>query len=135
MHASPQSFEVYIDRSLGRNIVPGALRALGITVHTEHDVFGDRTPPVPDEEWLERVGREGWVAFTKDTRIRYRASETDALVRFGVRAFVLSSGNATGRQQAEIYVANLLAIRAAATSPGPYVYAVRRSGIERLASP
>lgn len=80
MLASLLPFEVYVDRSLGRTVVAEALRNEGVTVHTEFEVFDDPRPAVSDERWLERVGREGWVAFTKDTRIRYRTSETGALV-------------------------------------------------------
>ena len=135
MPPEPQSFEVYIDRSLGRHIIAEALGGLGIVVRTEHDVFGDREVPVADEEWLKRAGREGWIVFSKDTKIRYRSRETEALVQYGVRAFVLSSGNLTGPEQAECFVRNIEAITAAAQQPGPFVYAVRRSAIERLSSP
>ena len=49
-----------------------------------------------DEEWLAEVGRRGWVVLTKDTRIRYRTTELAALMRSGVTAFVLTSGNLRG---------------------------------------
>jgi hypothetical protein len=34
--------EFFIDRSLGRHIVPNALRNAGVTVHTMADVYGER---------------------------------------------------------------------------------------------
>ena len=38
----------------------------------------DEAQEVADDEWLERAGREGWIVFTKDKRIRYRHVEIEA---------------------------------------------------------
>ena len=58
--ASPP--ELFIDRSLGRHIVPDALRAAGATVHTMADVYGERFGQgLSDEEWLRDAGSvAGW---------------------------------------------------------------------------
>ncbi len=70
MPSSDEPLEIYVDRSLGQLIVPEALRGLGIAVKTEVEVFGVVPAGVPDGVRLERAGREGWVVFTKDGRIR-----------------------------------------------------------------
>jgi hypothetical protein len=123
---------VFVDRGLGRYLVPQALREAGLTVVTMAEVFGDREQQVEDDEWLERAGREGWVVFTKDKRIRYRHVEIEAIRLHRVKAFVLASGNLTGQQQAGRLVENLERIRAATESPGPFVYAVYEKRILRL---
>lgn len=52
--------EFFIDRSLGRHIVPDALRAAGATVHTMADVYGERIGQgLSDEEWLREAGERG----------------------------------------------------------------------------
>ena len=44
---------------------------------------------IQDLIWLRVVGRNGWVVLTKDSRIRYRRNEMEALLSSGVRSFVL----------------------------------------------
>ncbi len=112
--------------------MPEAVRRLGLTVHTEVEVFGDVPEGVPDAAWLERAGREGWIVFTKDARIRYRVAEMSIIAASRVKAFVLSGGNLSAPDQAEHYVRNINRIRRACREDGPFVYAVRAHGIERL---
>jgi hypothetical protein len=65
--------EFFIDRSLGRHIVPDALRAAGATVHTMADVYGERMGQgLSDEEWLRNAGRQGWAVLMKDAKVRHR---------------------------------------------------------------
>jgi PIN like domain len=129
---SPPPLEAFVDRGLGRYLVPQALRDAGLVVHTMVEVFGSREQDVADDEWLERAGRDGWIVFTKDKRIRYRHVEIEAIRTHGVKAFVLASGNLTGQQQAARFVANLGRIRTVAQEDGPYVYAVHERRIARL---
>jgi hypothetical protein len=42
-----------------------------------------------DEEWLEIVGRNNWIALMRDQKIRRRRLETEALKTHGVAAFAL----------------------------------------------
>ena len=132
MPSSDEPREIYVDRSLGQTIVPEALRKLGLTIHTEVEVFGDVPEGVLDAVWLERAGREGWIVFTKDARIRYRVAEISVLADNGVKAFVLSGGNLSGPEQAVRFVRNIHRILQACCSAGPFVFAVRVRGIERL---
>ncbi|HZV49711.1 MAG TPA: hypothetical protein VFD49_08085 [Candidatus Dormibacteraeota bacterium] len=78
----------FVDRSLGRYLVPDGLRQAGFVVHTMASVYGPGAEErVADEVWLERAGREGWVVLTKDERIRRRAPELSAVKAYGVRVF------------------------------------------------
>ncbi|MGH9423743.1 MAG: hypothetical protein ACRD3J_27460 [Thermoanaerobaculia bacterium] len=62
----------FTDRDLGTRF-PEILRAAGLLVERHADHFA---PDTPDEEWLEAIGRRGWVALTHDMRIRYKPQRT-----------------------------------------------------------
>lgn len=48
----------FVDASLGRHVVPGALRWAGVNAVAHHDCFPEATP---DETWLTEAGRQGWL--------------------------------------------------------------------------
>jgi hypothetical protein len=78
----------FVDRSLGRNTVPEALREAGEEVMVHDEQFAQ---DAKDEEWLSRAGKEGWLVLSADKRIRYRQNELDALKEAGVKAFILTA--------------------------------------------
>lgn len=88
---------------MGRAI-GGRLTAEGLQVELHDDHF---PPGTPDTDWLAVVGAKGWVVLTKDTRMRYRPNEKQALLGAGVRAFVFTSGSLSGAQMADAIVAAL----------------------------
>jgi hypothetical protein len=95
--ASPP--EYFIDRSLGRHVVPDALRAAGAIVHVMADVYGGRVgQDLPDTEWLHDAGGKRWVVLMKDDKIRYRPVELDALTAAGVRAFCMTARTSVERR-------------------------------------
>jgi hypothetical protein len=89
------TFVFFTDRDLGIAF-PEILRDSGLTVERHRDHF---PPACPDEEWLEVVGRRGWVALTHDTRIRYKPNQLEKVVQHNVRLLVLV-GKATFRGEA-----------------------------------
>jgi predicted nuclease of predicted toxin-antitoxin system len=116
----------FTDTNLGRYIIPNAIRAAGETVRVHDEVFEAGTP---DTVWLHQAGKEGWVVLTKDSKIRYRSNETEALFAAKVRAFVLVSSNLPGSEIAKIFVAALPAIkRHCRKHPPPFIAHVYRSG-------
>ena len=119
--ASPPEF--FIDRSLGRHVVPSALRETGAVVHVMADVYGERIGQgLADEEWLRDAGESGWVVLMKDAKIRYRPAELEVVVDHGVRAFCLTNANLRGVEMAARLVENLPQIvRLAQEVPGPYI--------------
>ncbi len=129
----PESPEFFIDRSLGRRVVPQALRASGLVVHTMADVYGERVGQgLRDEVWLRDVGERGWVVLMKDDAIRRRPAERDALIAGGVRAFCLTNAQLRGEEQARRLVENRHRILRQAAQPGPYIYGVYERRIQRL---
>ena len=54
----------WVDRSLGKDIVPAALRAGGVSVTTYADLYpGDTT--VADHIWIPEVTARGWVILAR----------------------------------------------------------------------
>jgi hypothetical protein len=131
---SDSPLEFFIDRSLGRHIVTGALREAGATVHSMAEVYGERVGQgLADTEWLNDAGRLGWVVLMKDDKIRYRPAELQALTAAGVRAFCLTNANLGGQAMAERFVAQLSRIsEIAETHAGPYIYGVYADGVRPL---
>lgn len=88
---------------------------------------------IADTDWLARAGREGWVVLMKDDRIRYRSAERDALLEHHVQAFCLASGNLRAAEMAQRYLDVLDELTRACRTPGPFLYAVTRTGLRRVA--
>jgi hypothetical protein len=125
--------EFFIDRSLGRRVVPDALRECGLVVHTMASVYGEQTGQgLRDDTWLRDVGQRGWIVLMKDDAIRRRPAERDALTEEGVRAFCLTNAQLRGEEQARRFVENRHRILRQARQPGPYIYGVYEGRIQRL---
>jgi hypothetical protein len=127
--ASPPEF--FIDRSLGRHVVPDALRDAGAVVHVMADVYGERIGQgLADEEWLRDAGEHRWVVLMKDAKIRYRPAELQVVIDHGLRAFCLTNANLRGIQMAQRLVEQLPRItRIAEQAPGPYIYGVYQDAV------
>jgi hypothetical protein len=69
------TFVYFTDRDLGKRF-PEILAAAGLNVERHGDHFA---PDTPDEVWLEKVGKRGWIALTHDRRIRYKPNERNAV--------------------------------------------------------
>ena len=120
----------FIDRSLGKHVVPEALKAAGarITIHDDHF-----SPDTSDDVWLREVSDRGWAVLTKDKAIRYRKNERTAVDVAGGRLFVLTAGNITGKEIASGFVEALpRMIRLAVKEPAPFIATVSRAGAVSL---
>ena len=125
--------DLFLDRSLGRVKVPALLRDAGLRLLTLADHYGvPRDETIADEEWLELAGTRGWAVLMKDTRIRYNLAEREAVKQHAVQAFCLSNQNLPATDMANRFLDNLDAIANATTDPGPFIYAVHETRIERL---
>jgi hypothetical protein len=90
----------FTDRDLGK-LFPKILREGGLRVEPYHEHF--ESPTVPDEERLAFVGGRGWVALSRDVRIRYTSVQLESLMAFRVRAFFVV-GKAPHQELAECFV-------------------------------
>ena len=116
----------FTDENLGRHVLSQTLRTAGEQVIAFHERFASGTK---DPVWLPVIGRNGWILLTKDSRIRYRRNEMQALLSSGARSFVLVSSNLPGSEMAEIFVKALPAMkRMCAQQPAPFIAHVWRDG-------
>jgi len=123
------SFVFFTDRDLGKRF-PEILTAAGLAVKRHDDLF---PPNCPDEEWLARVGRAGWIAITHNARIRYMPNERDAVIRHGVSLLVVV-GKAPLKDLAESFIATLPRIEAFLEKHrAPVIAKVYRASPEDLA--
>lgn len=68
----------------------------------------------------------------KDTRVRNNLAEREAVKQHSVQAFCLSNQYLRAEDTANRFLENLGAIAIAAMEPGPFIYAVHETRIERL---
>jgi hypothetical protein len=87
------------DRDGGREF-PAVLVAAGVRIERHDDHFG---PETPDEEWTGEIGRRGWVAVTRDARIRYSPLALSVLMSSRAQLFVLA-GKLTTAQAVETFL-------------------------------
>jgi hypothetical protein len=121
----------FTDRDLGKQF--GAiLRAGGLTVERHADHFA---PDTPDRTWLAEVGRRGWIALTHDSRIRYKPTERDAVIRHGVALLVIV-GKAPFAELAKAFMMTLPRIeRFLAAHDPPFIAKVYRPSPGESAQP
>jgi PIN like domain len=125
--------DLFLDRSLGRIKVPLLLRAAGLRLTTLAEHYGiPADESVADDNWLRLAGSRDWVVFMKDTRVRYNRPEREAVKAHDVRCFCLADQNLTGDEMAGRFLDNLDAIVRACNEPGPFIYAVHRTRIDKL---
>lgn len=128
--------DLFLDRSLGRIVVPRLLREHELRLVTLSEHYGvPFDEDVADETWLEEAGLAGWAVLMKDARIRYNRLEQEAVKDFSVRCFCLSNQSLSGIEMAARFVSNLPAIVNACREPGPFIYAVHKTRIELLDLP
>lgn len=83
----------------------------------------------PDAVWLEQAGRLGWIVLLRDQKVRYRQSETVAIVTAKVAAFVFTGGQVKAVETAEVLVRRLdKMINIATSERRPFVYTITAGG-------
>jgi len=122
----------WVDRCLGANVVPAALRTAGVEIRTYADLYPDN-PKVQDAEWIPEVAGRGWVILTKDKNIRRLPVEVQALQAAQARYVCLSSANMTGEAQAECLLHHWKTIDGVVASRrAPLIVAVTRANVQWL---
>jgi len=116
----------FIDRSLGKHIVAGALRQASAHVEVHDDHF---PKDAPDAEWLAEAGQRKWIVLTKDKRMRHRILEVATIARARVRVFTLTAQDLQGFEMAAIFVKALPKMSGFALgNPPPFIATVSKSG-------
>jgi hypothetical protein len=99
-----ESAVFYLDESVYSRVLLEALDRAGVSVRRPGiDVpFGTL-----GAVWLGKVGAEGWIVLMRDQRVRHRTLELQALADAKVAAFVLTAGQATAQNTAEVIPSKL----------------------------
>jgi len=93
--------ELFVDRCLGKHILPAELRKLpGLVIHIHDDHFA---PDEQDHIWLPKVAAKGWVILTKDKDIRHRKIELDAVLDNDAIMLTFGHGDYTAQEMAEAF--------------------------------
>jgi predicted nuclease of predicted toxin-antitoxin system len=124
----PDPLIFFLDRAIGKRFVAEALsnRDLNIKVEVLDDYL---EPNTTDEEWLKFVGKKGWIVFTKDKKIRYRAAVVEIVKKRKIRMFILSRGNLSGHEIVQRIINALPAIKKFIFKhPPPFIVSITRSG-------
>jgi hypothetical protein len=122
----PEPLIFFTDENLGRQIVPGALRAAGVEVKVYTELF---SPGLHDREWLRIACPKRWVILTTDSRISCRRNEMQLLLAAGARTFVLVSSNLPGAEIGVIFVKALPRIKKlCARQPAPFIAHIHSDG-------
>jgi hypothetical protein len=90
----------YIDESLGSRL-PEELKRHGFKVVPHRKLF---PAGVDDEVWCREVGRLGYVALTKDSAMRSRPTERNAIRAGRLREFALCSGSMVAEAMAAAFI-------------------------------
>jgi hypothetical protein len=118
----------FTDRDLGK-IFPRVLQDAGLTVERHDDHFDQNTS---DAVWLREVGRRGWIAISRNFRIRYQPNEQDAVMRAGTGLFIVV-GKVPHHELAENFVATISKIeRFLKTNQPPFIARVYRPSAEQI---
>jgi predicted nuclease of predicted toxin-antitoxin system len=129
----PEPPEFFVDRSLGRHVLPDALHEAGFVAHTLASVYGEeRAQEISDEEWLAKAGTEEWVVFTKDDAIRRRSAELAVVQRHDVKVFCLTTANLRGDEQRDRFLTNINRIVQRSRKRGPWICGVYEDRVVRI---
>jgi hypothetical protein len=127
---APHDLTYFIDRDLGLRFAD-SLKSAGLRVERADDHFKNDTA---DEIWLPEVASRGWVAVTRDTRIRYSPLALTALMTSGARLLVIV-GKLTSAEAANVFLAHRKKIeRLVHAETNAFVAKVRRDGVHRWLS-
>jgi hypothetical protein len=78
--------------------------------------------------WLQ----QHWIGFHKDATIKRNELERQTVLATGARLFCIPRADLVAEDLAERFIANIGAIQRAAESPGPLIYSVPPTRIDRL---
>ncbi len=125
----PRELVYFTDRDLGRQL-PEALKAAGLKVETHDDHFG---PLTPDDEWLATVGAKGWLAISRDARIRDSPLALRVLMESQAKLFVLV-GNLSTSECIDLVIRRRRRIEALAEAhTAAFIAKIRRDGVHLCA--
>jgi hypothetical protein len=125
---------IFINGSMPRSVAD-ELRRVGKDAKAKIELF---PPDTKDPVWLRAVGVNGWLAITRDGKIRTRPAERQAIVEHRAGCFILTYRNDLKRAEiAQLVIDNIEEMEEKfRTTPRPFIYTVAGSGeFRRLVRP
>lgn len=90
-------------------------------------------PDTADEVWIPTVTRAGMAIITRDKHMATRTAEKDQVLAAGARMFAITSReNLDLWGLVEVVVTQWRKIEEAAREPGPYIYSVTRTTMDKI---
>src|ERR671931_2568906 len=98
--------EFYLDENSVTRSVRRRLSELGYTVHTPWELYGSREEALGanDQDWLPKVGKNGWAVIGTDLKIFERPEEPAAYRATKVHVFLLPGQSKRARRVALVEV-------------------------------
>src|SRR5690606_10989483 len=81
-------FTIFVDRTSNSSLLHEGIRRLGFRLQRHDDHFTNTTG---DDEWLARIGAEGWIAVTADKELE--RVHVGTLIEHKVRLVVFTDNN------------------------------------------
>lgn len=131
----PDRPTIFLDRSVGRTALPPAIKALGFTIHTLWDIYGEhQDEDIDDDVWITDSARNGWVALTWDMLKKPRRHR-QTIADTGARVFRFERNLDTAQAQIDAFTVNQYRFIQRAQRPGPYIDVIRSKTIDRYWTP
>lgn len=102
------SLVIWTDANLSSPKTNKRLMDAGLKVITHEETYPGEAPK--DEVWIEKVGKEGLVAFTGDTLVAYNPDERSAIVKHKAKIFCGTNAMDPAIPKADRFLDNLDAI-------------------------
>lgn len=117
---------IFVDGSVPRGVAD-ALKKIGKDAKAKAELSPKGTE---DTVWLRAVGVNGWLAITRDGRIRTRPGELQAIMDHRAGCFILTYKNHLTRPEIiELVLDNIEAMEEKfRTTPRPFIYTVTKDG-------
>jgi predicted nuclease of predicted toxin-antitoxin system len=114
-----------VEVSLGKRVA-ATLRESGLRVVAHNEVLA---PDVSDTDWIQAAAKANWVVLTKDGEIQRKPNEVGAIMRSGLRVFVLSRGNWTAEEMAKAFILAATGMRKVLIAyDGAFIARITKSG-------
>ena len=123
-YLSPPDLTFFTDRDLGKQF-PGILREKGLRVVSYFDHY--HSDVIPDHEWIEYAASAGFVALTRDNRIRSDSIAIRAVMENHGRLFIVR-GELIASERAAMFLSALPSVTRTLErqSPNPFIANLRR---------
>ncbi|MEV6029567.1 hypothetical protein AB0L65_00370 [Nonomuraea sp. NPDC052116] len=132
--ATPPEF--YLDENSVCRTIRRLLTGLGYRVHSPAELYGSRDQALgaDDDDWLPKVGRQGWVVLATDFRIFERPHEYEAYLKAGVPVFLMPAESKI-EERVELIKACLPSMCSAASQREAGVWRLTVHGAETYTAP